>query len=110
MSKKDTPNRMSVKEFRKLGFLQELNRQFLHPLGLALEVEVDAKTGDEKFGFPWDYRHDPKGIIFIEEPDKSEDRRRKYESVLAHKESCWAIREKALGFFVQSIDEIAPKS
>jgi len=29
---------MEVSEFRRLGLLQELNRQFLHPLGLALEV------------------------------------------------------------------------
>jgi len=25
-------NRINIKEFRKLGFLQELNRQFLHPV------------------------------------------------------------------------------
>jgi hypothetical protein len=33
--------KMPVAEFRRLGLLQELNRQFLHPLGLALEVVVD---------------------------------------------------------------------
>ena len=38
------PDRMSVKEFRERGFLQELNRLFLHPLGLALEVIIDNKT------------------------------------------------------------------
>lgn len=31
-------NRMSVHEFRAFGYLQEVNRKFLHPLGLALEV------------------------------------------------------------------------
>ena len=25
-------------EFRDFGFLQEVNRQFFHPLGLALEI------------------------------------------------------------------------
>ena len=28
---------MPIKEFRERGYLQELNRRFLHPLGLALE-------------------------------------------------------------------------
>lgn len=31
---------MDVAEFRELGFLQEANRQFFHPLGLALSVAV----------------------------------------------------------------------
>jgi hypothetical protein len=35
--------RMSVKEFREAGYLQELNRRFLHPLGLALEVVVNEE-------------------------------------------------------------------
>ena len=30
--------RISIQEFRDKGYLQETNRQFLHPLGLALEV------------------------------------------------------------------------
>ena len=56
--------RIDIKEFRKLGFLQELNRQFLHPMGLALEVVVDEETGEEKLGGIWDYRNDPEGIIY----------------------------------------------
>lgn len=55
--------RMDVKEFRKLGYLQELNRQFLHPLGLALEVIV-GENGDETIGGIWDFRDDPEGIYF----------------------------------------------
>lgn len=30
---------ISAKKFREEGFLQEVNRQFLHPLGLALTTE-----------------------------------------------------------------------
>lgn len=30
--------RIPIKEFRALGFLQEVNRQFFHPHGLALEI------------------------------------------------------------------------
>lgn len=55
--------KMSVAEFRKLGYLKELNRQFLHPLGLALEVVV-YPNGAEVFGEVWDYRDDPEGLHF----------------------------------------------
>ncbi len=54
---------LEVAEFRKLGYLQELNRCFLHPLGLAIEVIVED-DGTERFGRVWDCRDDPEGIIF----------------------------------------------
>jgi len=50
-------------EFRSEGFLQEVNRCFLHPLGLALEVVVN-EDGSEVIGGVWDYRADPEGMIF----------------------------------------------
>ena len=59
----DEIKRMDVAEFRSLGFLQEANRQFFHPLGLALEVDVDD-DGNERLSGVWDYRDDPEGIIF----------------------------------------------
>jgi len=65
---------IDIKEFREEGYLQELNRQFLHPLGLALEVQVDEDTEKERLGGVWDYRDDPEGIIFAEgvlNPDKT---------------------------------------
>lgn len=37
--------RMEPAEFRRLGLLQEVNRQFLHPLGLALEMQIGGGTG-----------------------------------------------------------------
>ncbi len=55
---------MSVAEFRREGYLQELNRLFLHPLGLAIDVVVDEETGRERLGGVWDYRDDPEGIRF----------------------------------------------
>lgn len=57
-------NYIDIKEFRELGYLQEVNRLFLHPLGLALEVVVDSETGECKLGGVWDYRDDPDGIVF----------------------------------------------
>lgn len=66
--------KMSVKEFRELGYLQELNRRFLHPLGLALEVVLE-NNGSERFGEVWDSREDPEGFTFgpdIIDPEKAE--------------------------------------
>ena len=55
--------RISIAEFRAFGFLQEVNRQFFHPLGLALEVVVDD-DGNERLGGIWDCRDDPEGIRY----------------------------------------------
>ena len=54
---------MNIKEFRKLGYLQEVNRKFFHPLGLALEVIIDDETKKESLGGIWDYRSDPEGMF-----------------------------------------------
>lgn len=58
---------ISPKELREWGLLFEINRLVLHPLGLALAVEIDD-NGNETFSSKvWDYRDDPEGIIFEEE-------------------------------------------
>lgn len=54
---------LSIKEFRELGYLQELNRIFLHPLGLALEVVIND-DGNEIISGILDYRDDPTCIIY----------------------------------------------
>jgi len=65
--------RMNIQEFRNLGFLQEVNRLFFHPLGLALEVVVKCKetpsvadSNEMLIGAIWDYRDDPEGVLFGE--------------------------------------------
>ena len=63
--------RIDVKEFRSLGILQEANRKFFHPLGLALEVIIEA-DGTEKLGGIWDYREDPEGNFFAGDMIKQE--------------------------------------
>lgn len=57
------PTTTSVEEFKKQGFLQEVNRCFLHPLGLALEVTIDD-NGKETISGIWDSRDDLEGIIY----------------------------------------------
>lgn len=54
---------MEIAEFIRLGLLQEVNRLFLHPRGLALEVVID-KDGSARLGGIWDYRSDPEGMAF----------------------------------------------
>ena len=51
-------------EFRDLGYLQEVNRRFLHPLGLALAMESDGET--LWFAGIRDCRDDPVGVYFAE--------------------------------------------
>jgi len=55
--------RMDLKEFRDKGFLQEVNRQFFHPLGLALEIVYDD-NGNITLGGIWDYREHEEGMLF----------------------------------------------
>lgn len=57
---------LSLQEFRDGGYLQEVNRRVLHPLGLALSVETDDAGRVIGFGPIWDERDDPEGIVFAE--------------------------------------------
>lgn len=87
---------MNIEEFRDFGFLQELNRQFLHPLGLALEAVVD-ENGNWTLGRVWDYRDDPEGIVFADEMIDPEKRERVEQLRKEKAES----RKAALGFEIQ---------
>ena len=51
-----------LEEFVRKGYLQEVNRQFLHPLGLALQVTVD--NGDYILSGVQDLRHLEGGYSF----------------------------------------------
>ncbi len=93
--------RIDIKEFREFGFLQELNRQFLHPFGLALEVIVEA-DGTEKLGGVWDYRDAPEGMIFGEDGPEPEKANR----VAALIMEATKTRRKALGYFIQPVTKL----
>lgn len=97
--------RMSIKEFRKLGFVQEINRRLLHPCGLALEVVVDTETGEETLGGIWDYRDDPEGMYFGEgmlSRAKAQAVTDLFNSKLAH-------RREAFGHIIQPVPEQTEK-
>ena len=88
--------RLPVKDFREQGYLQELNRRFLHPLGLALEVVVE-EDGTERFGGVWDYREDAEGIIYGEgviNDAKAQNIQNEWDKRLK-------ARFKAVGFHIQ---------
>lgn len=92
--------KMSVKEFREMGGLQEVNRCFLHPRGLALEVTVD-NDGNECFGEIWDYRDDPEGLFFGEGMI-DESKIEIFEDLYKSKE---ATRKRFVGSAIQADDE-----
>lgn len=74
--------RMGAAEFRKLGFLQEVNKLVLHPCGLALEVIVNKETGATQFGEVWDFRDDPEGMVFAESDPRRGAQQGKQEGVV----------------------------
>jgi len=45
------------------GYLQEANRRFFHPLGLALRVSTDQAGAPQSLDVV-DYRDDPEGVYF----------------------------------------------
>ena len=101
----DTISYMDIKKFREEGYLQELNRQFLHPLGLALEVSQHA-DGSESLGGIWDYREDPEGIIFDKGDEPTEDqRRRRQERINKQERLRRDTRINSLGYWVQPLEE-----
>lgn len=98
MAEESPVKRMSIAEFRELGFLQEANRLFFHPRGLALEVVTDDETGATmRLGGIWDYREDPEGITYSDDMIDPE----KIERVQAELERHRPTREEMFGSVVQ---------
>lgn len=87
---------MDIREFRSAGYLQELNRLFLHPLGLTLVVAGEGET--EMLAGIIDNRDYPEGVAF-ETLDREKVSR--IEAIVAARRPA---REAALGFFIQDAD------
>jgi hypothetical protein len=94
-----TINYMSIEEFVDGGYLQEVNRRFMHPLGLALEVSVEG----EQYALSgvWDYRDDPEGMCFAR-GTVDRDKADRIELELAQKIQS---RKELLGYDIQPVDE-----
>lgn len=101
----DNIKRIDIKEFRESGYLQELNRKFLHPLGLALEVVV-GENGNERLGGIWDYRDDEEGIHYdIKNSDPERISRFKEHENFANSEAEKRLNRRIdlLGFDIEPI-------
>jgi hypothetical protein len=99
------PKKIDIKEFREEGFVQELNRQFLHPLGMALEIGKDTH-GNEYLNGIWDYRDDPEGIIYAIETSGSDRKnafKRKYNNVQKLQKEKAKSRKEILGFVIEPV-------
>lgn len=80
------------------GYLQEANRQFFHPLGLALAVTVadDGETGTLSI---LDARDDPEGFSFVQ----GDDLLKKAERVSRIATARHDARIGGLGYWLQPI-------
>jgi len=96
--------RMDIQAFMDFGFLQEANRMFFHPLGLALEVNVNEK-GEYTLGGVWNYMDDPEGMFFHTDTIDV--------SKAARVEELWKSKAEARikmeGSVIQPIEPIVPE-
>lgn len=97
--------RMDIGEFRDDGYLQEVNRRFLHPLGLALEV-VSSPDGTWRLGGIWDYRDDPEGLRYVVEPDEAQYFAEKAQAIDDLWDDRTFARVPALGYMVQPVGKL----
>lgn len=109
---------IDLKEFVEFGFLQEANRQFFHPHGLALSVTLpttdDYANGDYSNGVLsiQDARDDPGGFVFAaveDDPDWRQHRLEKYERVLQVWSEKAPVRIGKFGFLCQPADYAPPE-
>jgi hypothetical protein len=97
--------KIDIKEFREMGLLVELNRTFLHPLGLALAVKIDD-DGNQKLDGILDCRDDPEGIIYDEDRFPAEKVKKAQEFI----ESQHKKRYEILGYVIQGETYIQNKN
>lgn len=108
---RDPVTYMDAREFQAEGYLQELNRQFLHPLGLALEIRGSKRRWWEwllrrprrwQIGGVWDFRYDPEGMNFgdMDNPERVAKKR----AIDALWEAREPARVEAMGYMIQPVD------
>ena len=98
--------KIDIKEFRESGYLQEANRRFFHPLGLAIEV---TKEGDGDFiSGICDYRDDIEGVYY-DINNSDEERKSKFKKNKDFIDKQLKIklsnRKSKLGFGIEPIKE-----
>jgi hypothetical protein len=62
----DAHKTITPREMLAFGLIQEANRRFFHPLGLALMVTYDEADSDDSGAIAvLDSREDPEGFLFL---------------------------------------------
>lgn len=97
---------MDLERFQSEGYLQEVNRQFFHPLGMALTL-VTSDDGSPAHLQVLDDRGDLEGWLFT--TDDHDDMARKALAVTREINKRRPVREKALGFWKQPLPKVATK-
>lgn len=103
----------SITELRALGVLLEANRQFFHPLGLALEtVKHTLDDGREVVHLHavWDERDDPEGIAYSDEAEYWDTQAEKLLNFEQFRSERHTVRASALGYVVQPVTGTAQES
>ena len=88
---------MDIEEFRSEGYLQEVNRRFFHPLGMALYINKEA-DGRETLGGIFDSRDDSEGYRFAHNAPPDEIKKKNIQDMWDEKE---VVRRKVLGYMIQ---------
>lgn len=114
----DEHKHIDISEFREFGYLHEINRQLLHPLGLALEVVTEdcpacnglgatnhcVSCGDqgqiERLGGVWDSRDDPEGFVYGDDLLSAEKARRVRDEMQRRA----GPRVEKLGYMIQPVE------
>jgi len=95
---------LPLDEFVEQGYLQEANRQFFHPLGLALEIQFENGHAMSISGI-WDYRDDPEGVAFYEAGLATDEALRKAANIAKCLAAKSQIRQEILGYVVQPLKD-----
>jgi hypothetical protein len=93
---------LPVKDFRAGGFFQEANRQFFHPLGLALVISTNEQ-GEEFIAGIWDGRTDAEGFLFPPEYLKQAVAAERAKHVEAERLKHAGARDKMFGSSIQPV-------
>lgn len=96
----DNPPKMSAVEFMDGGYLLEVNRRFLHPLGLAMFVDPETN----EFGV-FDDRGDPEGYRYADESLSDPDVLAKVDALDRQVRKRVRPRVQSLGYYWQPIAE-----
>ena len=94
------PIEIDLNEFRDFGFLQEANRRFFHPLGLALFVRVDGDGKCISLGCQ-DGRDDPEGFCFTGVDNVAIEKVGRVQALLDRNGE---YRRKLFGYVVQELE------